>query len=722
MISEDYYHIDLHVHTPSSNDYKGGKDDDEYIRILKVARENKIDLIAVTDHISVQGYNRIIEFKKKTRELVHFSRLRNFKIDRTVEQEHELFNSVYVLMGIELKVSPGIHYIVVFNESIKPENVENFLCRLVGQDICTKYSSPDYMLEINSKTMFQTFKDEFGSNCFIYAPHADSTGGVISALKDLGTERLTILKNENLLCIDFNQDSNRDYIKKNLLPQVFIERKKMLNFIQNSDYHGGVGEKVGSLNFSVERSEGKLCYDILLKRLNKHKDIKTTIDTSQERYKEFVKDIEKEGSRIISFGLLSDIKDMSEIEEQLCKTTCAILNSNKCYIEFELNISLNEDLKQQTNKIFDSIVQILTNKIENFLSKSIRYLSFQISKSKHKVIIWFEESERLSLYNGLCYFFNSHNDISIAKAHQIESIVAKKIQEKLGISKEKLIDKITTTSSRIRNCLSNYSLFYKIDKKIISSPELLIEFIIPTDLPSNIKKETLKQGLQNGVADSDFVYIGEFNIKGGRRENSYFRFSSPTFRINESDIPVDVIPKAVTEKSILIVEGGGSMLVDTGKKIFGDEAFFLISLKDLKIEPEILMAYLKSSLVQWLLYKIYDYDDLFQYFLLTGEKRIPIVAEFEKVNSATLISFVNNVLIEEGKILHILEKTKEEDKISKEVDNHNNKCDNYCRGIDKHLFDFLEFDKTDVELIFDELSNIKIYDFKFIENIDRLYQ
>jgi len=65
---DDFVRIDLHIHTPaSSSDYKGPKDDGEYLRILRKAKSQKLAVIAITDHNTIEGYKKR-RLQKNTRD------------------------------------------------------------------------------------------------------------------------------------------------------------------------------------------------------------------------------------------------------------------------------------------------------------------------------------------------------------------------------------------------------------------------------------------------------------------------------------------------------------------------------------------------------------------------------------------------------------------------------------------------------------------------------
>ena len=61
-----FFKVDLHVHTPASKCYKGDKSEEGYWKILQNAVKNGIRMIAITDHNTTEGYDKIIELKNKT--------------------------------------------------------------------------------------------------------------------------------------------------------------------------------------------------------------------------------------------------------------------------------------------------------------------------------------------------------------------------------------------------------------------------------------------------------------------------------------------------------------------------------------------------------------------------------------------------------------------------------------------------------------------------------
>ena len=61
MDQRNVYKAELHIHTPASKCYKGCKDSNEYIKIIERAYELGLNIIAITDHNSIEGYKTIIQ-------------------------------------------------------------------------------------------------------------------------------------------------------------------------------------------------------------------------------------------------------------------------------------------------------------------------------------------------------------------------------------------------------------------------------------------------------------------------------------------------------------------------------------------------------------------------------------------------------------------------------------------------------------------------------------
>lgn len=228
--------VDLHVHSPASEDYRGNRDDPEYLSIIEranqfgtgLSRSSKpkqsnepgraIGCIAITDHNSVEGFRKFRELNQKTRELRDTLRGRDpaNAYLKQLEKEVETLSSIRILMGVEIKANPGIHLLIIFQETVEPETVRTFLGEVYGlsyQEFAGK-SGPVTCLTLEDTLNKVT--SVFGENAFVVAPHIDSSGGVYDGLKEYPQIRMKVMKHPSLKALSFNKIETRERI------QVFV--------------------------------------------------------------------------------------------------------------------------------------------------------------------------------------------------------------------------------------------------------------------------------------------------------------------------------------------------------------------------------------------------------------------------------------------------------------------------------------------------------------------
>jgi len=116
--------MDLHLHTPGSNDYQ--EPTVSYLDILRQAELRGLDIIAFTDHNTVAGYAAM----RREIDMLHFlqqlDRLTPHEARRLAEYER-LLEKILVLPGFEFTATFGFHIIGLF----PPDTPINFLDHLL---------------------------------------------------------------------------------------------------------------------------------------------------------------------------------------------------------------------------------------------------------------------------------------------------------------------------------------------------------------------------------------------------------------------------------------------------------------------------------------------------------------------------------------------------------------------------------------------------------------
>ena len=128
------YSADIHIHSPASKCYKGNKDSNEYIAILETAKKKKLDIIAISDHNSIEGFSELKNQKKIIEnEIEALERLSDSKQAlkelKVLNSKLKLFRDILILPAIEFEVNNGIHLLVIFNPETSISIIRQFLVK-----------------------------------------------------------------------------------------------------------------------------------------------------------------------------------------------------------------------------------------------------------------------------------------------------------------------------------------------------------------------------------------------------------------------------------------------------------------------------------------------------------------------------------------------------------------------------------------------------------------
>jgi hypothetical protein len=244
--------IDLHVHTPASSDYRGRRDEDEYIRIARQAKEfhdsrrpkghdspesTPIGCLAFTDHNSINGfetYRDLVSKKSAFADNVRALDPGNALLKR-LEPDVAALKSIRVLMGVEVNCSPGIHIILIFRENVDPERVRSFLSESFGRPYTEIEGQTEPMTKCTIETMLDRAQVVFNDEILVVAPHIDSDCGVLEGLRDHGQARISVLNHPALAALSFIKEETREHLKR-LAADPSYSRLGDLAFIQASDF------------------------------------------------------------------------------------------------------------------------------------------------------------------------------------------------------------------------------------------------------------------------------------------------------------------------------------------------------------------------------------------------------------------------------------------------------------------------------------------------------
>lgn len=147
-----FFRTDLHIHTPKSSDYKVTT---SFKEIVRVAIEKKLDIIAITDHNSVDGCYEVIRAAKGSK--------------------------LVVLPGVEITVLGGekaIHILAIFDCGTTQEKINDVLARVgIGTE---KHGKQDALTD---KSLFDVLAEIQSAGGLAIAAHVDETHGILEEMK-----------------------------------------------------------------------------------------------------------------------------------------------------------------------------------------------------------------------------------------------------------------------------------------------------------------------------------------------------------------------------------------------------------------------------------------------------------------------------------------------------------------------------------------------------------
>lgn len=164
--------MDLHIHTPASSDYE--EPETSYLDLLRRAEARGLDIIALTDHNTVDGYRKMYEEIEELEFLEERDRLTSEEKSR-LDEYRRLLKKILVLPGFEFTATFGFHILGIFSADTTVREIEYLLLSLnIPPDELDKGSSTVGATS-DVLTAYQLINQAGG---LAIAAHANSSNGV----------------------------------------------------------------------------------------------------------------------------------------------------------------------------------------------------------------------------------------------------------------------------------------------------------------------------------------------------------------------------------------------------------------------------------------------------------------------------------------------------------------------------------------------------------------
>ncbi len=250
-VEGDWRRVDIHLHTPASADWL--EPGTTYLEWLQKAESRGLDIIAVTDHNTVEGVAKLRAEIERLAWLEANDRLRPQE-RRELDEYRRLGDKILVLPGFEFTATFGFHILAIFPPETPLRKLELLLLRLGVPIERIIDGSTEVGPTTDVLTAYRLIREAGG---LVIAAHANSTHGVaLQGMSFGGQTRIAFTQDVNLHALEVNDlESTSRRATARFFDGSKPEYPRRMHCIQGSDAHRltrdprdknrlGVGERV----------------------------------------------------------------------------------------------------------------------------------------------------------------------------------------------------------------------------------------------------------------------------------------------------------------------------------------------------------------------------------------------------------------------------------------------------------------------------------------------
>ena len=225
--------MDIHLHTPASADWL--EPGTSYLQWLQKAESRGLDIVAITDHNTVEGVARLRAEIERLAWLEANDRLRPQE-RRDLDEYRRLGDKILVLPGFEFTATFGFHILGIFSPETSLRKLELLLLRLnVPMDRLA-----DGITEVGPTTdVLTAYRMIREAGGLVIAAHANSTHGVaLQGMSFGGQTRIAFTQDANLHALevtDLESASRRSSLR--FFDGSKPEYPRRMHLLQGSDAH-----------------------------------------------------------------------------------------------------------------------------------------------------------------------------------------------------------------------------------------------------------------------------------------------------------------------------------------------------------------------------------------------------------------------------------------------------------------------------------------------------
>ncbi|MBK8901926.1 MAG: putative DNA binding domain-containing protein [Anaerolineaceae bacterium] len=358
--------MDLHLHTPGSNDYQ--ESSVSYLDILRQAEIRGLDIIAFTDHNTVAGFATM---RKEVEQLLWLEGLNRLDLEekRRLDEYRRLLDKILVLPGFEFTATFGFHILGIFPQDTPTSFLEHLLLTLRVPLESLKKGSATVGATADVLTAYRVIHEAGG---IVIAAHANSSNGVAMRGLDFGGQtRIAYTQDPNLHVLEVTDlDKRGRYTTRRFFDGSKPEYPRPMRCIQGSDAHRLIRENPNSKQLGI----GDRVTEILLREVSfaalaevlKGNDLSLTRPYRGPATPiDFVQLAREEGESIVQ-SFHTSIAQRGGHLDRVLQDVCAMANSNGGTIY--IGVSANPKEKPVGVRDHSGVIDRLQNTISNRFS------------------------------------------------------------------------------------------------------------------------------------------------------------------------------------------------------------------------------------------------------------------------------------------------------------------------------------------------------------------
>lgn len=666
----DFIKIDLHVHTPSSYDYKGNKDDNEYFSLLKQFHDLDFKLIAITDHNTVDGYFKMVELKKEKREALQMlKKMSNpdyVETIKKIEIELSIADSIFLIPGIEIDVKPGIHLNILFNPEWCEKDIRDLVDTIVSPKMKTCRKEEVYLHAIEIIDLLDLLE---GEDLLVVASHFDGEKGIYGL--DKNGYRASIFSHSRLDAIEYLSESNKNKVKNIFLESKEYQREVPVAYIQSSDFHGIDPGKRFSF---VKKMDELVTFDLLKKAFSNPSIYVSNTETPENMT--MIEELIRNSSNVILRNSLED-DDLNIVISALLNSYNGVLIVGVEYYD-EKQTTTWKGINLKREEFIDMIEESLEKLGFSYPIKK-HLITIELSSGKNAYLLDFKAPRGSTSIGDKYYLIKERKIIegdydgvieaSREKTRSIADDLYLVKQEKI----ENLLKEIKLVSAGSRYVLDYIDVF----SNTIELRSVANKFVYGN---STIPNSTSKfDGLGNH--DGKLLVIGDY---GPRLKDAILRMTCPKMEFKISDYPElkeSYSMKLYNGGYLIITQNYSSFIINSKETEYylspsnEYEFYMVLSQEETDLSIYFLAAWLKSVIFAWYVIEEGLQMDVCDF------GNLPVPKNISKTDKKKIIRLVKKIYSIEEEFIKEFQLVEDEKK-NTFIDEHNSKINRMYFQID----------------------------------------